>query len=104
MLTVYLLTVVAALVFAARLRRGVVPLVVLGVGALLLGYVLYRTFDPLPEPPFARIALAAALSLLAGIAVALVPELRRRPRRSPLLRVATGSASDQPAASELSLR
>jgi amino acid transporter len=104
MLTVYLLTVVAALVVAARRRRGVVPLVVLGVGALLLGYILYRTFDPLPEPPFARIVLAAALSLLAGIAVALVPGLRRRLRRSPLLRVATGSASDQPAASELSLR
>ena len=87
----YLLTVVAAVVWVWRHRRSPIPLAVLTTGVLVLGYIVFATFDPLPDPPFAQIALVALLSLVAGVVAASVPRVRRRLGGSPLLNV-TGTA------------
>jgi len=85
-LGVYLLTVIAALVLAWRRGRRPVPLIVLSVGVVVLGYVLRDTFSPLPAGPFGVVALAALGSTILGIALALIPSLHRRLRGSELLR------------------
>ena len=82
----YLLTVVAAIAWVWRNGRRPVPMVVLGVGVVVLGYVLYDTFYPLPPAPYDWVALAAGASVLVGTAVALVPSVRCRLAASPLLR------------------
>lgn len=49
----YFLTVVTAAVWVARHARRVLPMIVLSVGVLVLGGVLYDTFHPFPLPPTA---------------------------------------------------
>jgi amino acid transporter len=86
---VYLLTVIAALVLVWRRGRRPIPLMILGLGVGVLAYVLYDTFVPLPAGPFRVVALAAACSVVAGVALALIPRMRRRLGRSELLRAAS---------------
>jgi amino acid transporter len=81
----YFLTVVAALVWAARHVRRVLPLVVLGVGVLVLALVLYDTFHPFPPAPFSWIVVSAAVSVVAGVVLGRLPRTRERLARSPLL-------------------
>jgi amino acid transporter len=81
----YLLTVIAALSWVWQRDRRPAPLVVLGVGVGVLGYVLYDTFVPFPPAPFDWIVTAAVLSALAGVVFAVIPPVRRRLRHSPLL-------------------
>jgi amino acid transporter len=85
-LVVYLLTVLAALVMAWRRGRHAVPLTILSIGVLVLGYVLRETFTPLPTGPFQFVAVAALASLAVGIAIALVPSVHRRLAGSSLLK------------------
>lgn len=85
MIVAYLLTVIAAIVWAWRRHRRPVPLAVLTVGVTVLGYVLYDTFVPFPAAPFSWIIAAAGGSLAAGVGLAAAPIIRRRLARSPLL-------------------
>jgi hypothetical protein len=53
----------------------------------VLGYVLKDTFAPLPAAPFSWDALAAGITLAAGIVLPFVyPPLRRGIANSPLLK------------------
>lgn len=74
----YAMTVLAALVSAIRTVRSPVPIGVLLVGLVVIGYVLYRTFVPFPPAPFGAIVMVAAASLAVGVFVALMPGVRRR--------------------------
>jgi hypothetical protein len=85
-LVVYLLTVIAALGLIWGRGRRPLPLAILAVGVLVLGYVLRDTFTPLPAGPFRWVAIAAVISLLVGIGFTLIPDVHRRLRASPLLR------------------
>ncbi len=85
-LVVYLLTVIAALVFVWRRGRRPLPLATLAVGVVVLGYVLRDTFSPLPAGPFGVVAVGAAGGLAAGIVIAMVPAVGRRLESSELLR------------------
>ena len=85
-LVVYLLTVIAALVFVWRRGRRPLALAILSVGVVVLGYVLRDTFSPLPAGPFGVVALAALAGLVVGVAIALVPAVGRRLESSQLLR------------------
>ena len=82
----YLLTVIAAIAWVWRNGRRAVPMVVLSVGVLVLGYVLYDTFNPFPPAPYDWVVLAAGLSTAIGVALAFVPRVRARLGASPLLR------------------
>jgi amino acid transporter len=94
----YTLVVAAAIVFAVRRRMSAVTILVLLAGLAVLGYVVKDTFIPLPSAPYRWDALAAAISLIAGIALPLaIPGLRRGIRTSPLLRA--GAIALLPAAS-----
>lgn len=84
----YLLTVVAAFVWVWRHRRRPAPLVALGVGAGILGYVLYDTFVPFPPAPFDWIVWTGAGSALVGVVITLVPAAYRRLGSSELLHAA----------------
>jgi len=86
-LAAYLMTVIAALAWTWRTRRRPLPLAILTAGAVILGYVLYRTFSPFPAAPFGWVVLGAAASAAAGVGILLVPGLLPRMRRSPLLAV-----------------
>ncbi len=92
MIVAYLLTVVAAIAWIWRRDRRPLPLIVLGVGVGVLGYVLYDTFVPLPSSPFGWVIGAAGASLAAGVALAAVPVVRSRLHASPLLRTYRRSA------------
>lgn len=81
----YLMTVVAATVWIWRRDRRPVPLAVLSVGVVVLGYVLYDTFFPLPPAPFDWVLAAAGVVLTAGICISAVPTTRSRLSASPLL-------------------
>lgn len=81
----YLLTVVAAVVWVWRHGRSIVPLGVLAVGAGVLGYVLYDTFVPFPPAPFNYVVPAAGASAVLGVAIAVIPQVRRRLAHSALL-------------------
>lgn len=85
LLVAYAMTVIGALVSAWRTERRALPLVVLAVGIVVMGYVLYRTFHPLPESPFDRLVIAGAISLALGVAATAVPYVRRALRRSAVL-------------------
>jgi len=87
-LVVYLLTVIAALVLVWRGGRRPIPLVILTLGVLVLGYVLRDTFSPLPAGPFRAVALAALGSIVLGIVVTLIPSVHGRLRSSALLNAA----------------
>jgi amino acid transporter len=94
-LAAYLMTVIAALAWTWRTGRRPLPLAVLAVGAIVLGYVVYRTFAPFPPSPFRWVVLASAASAAAGAAILLVPGVLARLRRSQLLAVT--AAATRPA-------
>jgi amino acid transporter len=81
----YLLTVIAALAWVLRSDRRPVPVIVLAVGVVVLGYVAYDTFNPVPTSPFGTIVAVAGASALAGVVVSVLPGVRRRLAGSPLL-------------------
>jgi amino acid transporter len=82
----YLLTVIAAIAWVWRHGRRAVPLTVLGIGAGVLGYVLYDTFHPFPPAPFNWVVLAAGIATALGAGLALLPRVRGRLADSTLLR------------------
>lgn len=84
----YLLTVVAAIAWVWRRDRRPFPLVVLSVGVGVLGYVLYDTFVPFPAAPFDWIIATAVASVVFGVGFTMIPAVRHRLARSPLLRAA----------------
>ena len=99
----YILVVIAAIIFTIRRRMAPVKTVLLLIGLAVLGYVVKATFAPFPAPPYSWDALAAGITLAAGIVLPLAyPPLRRGIRESPLLKAganallgAPGSATDQ---------
>jgi len=99
----YILVVIAAIIFTIRRRMSPVKTVILVIGLAVLGYVVKATFAPFPAPPYSWDALAAGITLAAGIVLPLAyPPLRRGIRESPLLKAganallgAPGSATDQ---------
>jgi|SRR5215475_1191101 len=99
----YILVVIAAIIFTIRRRMAPVKTVLLLIGLAVLGYVVKTTFAPLPAPPYSWDALAAGITLVAGIVLPFAyPPLRRGIRESPLLKAgasallgAPGSATDQ---------
>ncbi|HET9073553.1 MAG TPA: APC family permease [Solirubrobacteraceae bacterium] len=94
----YLLTVIAAAVFVWRHGRRPLPLIALGVGTIVLAYVLYDTFHPFPAPPFDGDVWAALASVAVGMLIALIPAVHRRIATSELLRAAGGGRiAGQPA-------
>ena len=86
------MTVIAAFVWAWRTDRRPVPLGILAIGVGALGYILDKTFVPLPAAPFDLVLLAAVASVLLGAATLLAPGPRGRLRQSALLAVTTGAA------------
>lgn len=86
-LLAYAMTVLAALVWVLRRAPRPVPVTVLSAGLVVIGFVLYKTFVPLPPYPFNRVVISAALSVLVGAAFLLLPGRYRRLASSDLLRV-----------------
>jgi len=83
----YILVVIAAIIFTVRRRMSPVKTVILVIGLAVLGYVAKDTFAPLPAAPFNWDALAAGITLAAGIVLPLAyPPLRRGIANSPLLK------------------
>ena len=83
----YILVVIAAIIFTIRRRMAPVKTVILLIGLGVLGYILKDTFVPLPAAPFRWDALAAGISLVAGITLPFAyPPVRRGIRTSPLLK------------------
>jgi len=91
-LAAYLMTVLAALAWTWRTGRRPLPLAILTAGAVVLGYVLYRTFTPFPASPFGWAVLAGAASAATGAAILLIPGVLARMRRSRLLAVTATAA------------
>jgi amino acid transporter len=89
----YLLTVLAAIAWVWRHGRRTVPTAVLSVGAGVLVYVLYDTFDPFPSAPFDWVVLAAGLATATGAVLAVVPRFRARLAGSALLGAARRTPS-----------
>ena len=84
----YILVVIAAIIFTIRRHMAPVKTAILVVGLAVLGYILKDTFAPLPAAPFRGDALAAGITLAAGIVLPLAyPPVRRGIRNSPLLKV-----------------
>ncbi len=84
----YILVVIAAIIFTVRRRMARVKTVILLIGLAVLGYILKDTFAPLPAAPFSWDALAAGITLAAGIILPLAhPPVRRGIVNSPLLKV-----------------
>jgi amino acid transporter len=76
---VYLLVVVAAVVFCWRWERKPVHFVVLGIGVVVMGYIVKDSVYPVPAYPLTRAMYAALATFGLGIAlVAGFPPLRRR--------------------------
>jgi len=93
----YILVVVAAIIFTIRRRMSPIKTVILVIGLAVLGYVVKGTFAPLPATPFDWDALAAGITVAAGIILPLVyPPLRRGIRNSPLLKVGASALLDRP--------
>jgi amino acid transporter len=83
----YILVVAAAIIFTVRRRMSPAKTVILLIGLAVLGYVVKDTFIPIPAAPFGWVALAAAITLVLGIALPFVyPPLWRGIRDSPLLK------------------
>jgi amino acid transporter len=99
----YILVVIAAIIFTIRRRMSPVKTVILVIGLAVLGYVVKATFVPFPAPPYSWDALAAGITLAAGIVLPFAyPPLRRGIRESPLLKAgasallgAPGSTADR---------
>jgi len=76
---VYLLVVVAAIVFCWRWERKPIHFVVLIIGAVVMGYVVKDTLYPVPAYPLNWSMYAALFTLLVGTLVGTAsPALRRR--------------------------
>jgi hypothetical protein len=98
-----LAAVIAAIIFTIRRCMSPVKTVILLAGLAVLGYVLKDTFIPLPAAPFNWDAIAAGITLAAGIVLPLAyPPLRRGIRESPLFKAGAsallgppGSATDR---------
>jgi hypothetical protein len=74
-----------------------VTTVILLIVLAVLGYVVKGSFVPLPAAPYNRDALAAGITLAAGIALPFVyPPLRRGIRNSPLLKVGASALLERP--------
>ena len=83
----YILVVIAAIIFTIRRRMAPVKTVILLIGLGVLGCILKDTFVPLPAAPFSWDALAAGITLVAGIVLPLAyPPVRRGVANSPLLK------------------
>ena len=83
----YTLVVIAAIIFTIRRRMARAKTAILLIGLAVLGYVLKDTFVPLPAAPFSWDALAAGITLAAGIVLPFAyPPLRRGIANSPLLK------------------
>jgi amino acid transporter len=86
-IAVYILVVAAAIIFTIRRRMAPIKTVILVIGLAVLGYIVKDTFAPFPPPPYRWDALAAGITLAAGIALPFAyPPLRRGIRNSPLLK------------------
>jgi hypothetical protein len=93
----YILVVIAAIIFTIRRRMAPVKTVILLVGLAVLGYIVKATFVPFPAPPYSWDALAAGITLAAGIALPLAyPPLRRGIANSPLLRAGASALLGTP--------
>jgi amino acid transporter len=98
----YILVVIAAIIFTIRRRMSPIKTVILLIGLAILGYVGKDTFVPFPAAPYSWDALAAGITLAAGIALPFVyPPLRHGIQDSPLLKVSAttllGKTDRQPA-------
>ena len=83
----YILVVAAAIIFTVRRRMSPVKTAILLIGLAILGYVVKDTFAPIPAAPFNWVALAAGITVMAGIALPFAyPPLQRGIRNSPLLK------------------
>jgi amino acid transporter len=92
----YILVVAAAIIFTVRRRMSPAKTVVLLIGLAVLGYVVKDTFIPIPAAPFDWDALAAAITLVLGIALPFVyPPLWHGIRDSPLLKAGAGALLGQ---------
>jgi amino acid transporter len=96
-ITAYTLVIIAAIIFTIRRRMSPVTTVILLIGLAVLGYVVKGTFAPLPAAPYNWDALAAAITVAAGIILPFVyPPLRRGIRNSPLLKVGADALFERP--------
>ena len=83
----YILVVAAAIIFTVRRRMSPVKTAILLIGLAILGYVVKDTFAPIPAAPFNWVALAAGITVMAGIALPFAyPPLQRGILNSPLLK------------------
>jgi hypothetical protein len=74
-----------------------VKTVILLVGLAVLGYIVKATFVPFPAPPYSWDALAAGITLAAGIVLPLAYlPLRRGIANSPLLRAGASALLGRP--------
>jgi amino acid transporter len=97
----YILVVIAAIIFPVRRRMAPAKTVILLIGLAVLGYILKDTFVPLPAAPFSWDALAAGITLAAGIVLPLgYPPVRRGIRNSPLLKAGASALLGTRPASE----
>ena len=93
----YILVVAAAVIFTIRRRVSPVKTAILLIGLAVLGYVVKDTFIPIPAAPFSWDALAAGITLAAGIALPFAyPPLRRGIGNSPLLKVGASALLGYP--------
>lgn len=81
----YFMTVVAALVWLVRTRGHWASALVLGVGVVVLGVVVFDTFHPFPPAPFNWVVGVAGASVLVGVVIARTRSVRGRFASSPLL-------------------
>lgn len=84
-LSVYLLTCIAGLVYAFRRHRPPLMLTALA-GVAVLGVVIKYSVVPIPAYPFDRLLVAAAVTLAGAVAVAALPSYRRRLMAAPTFR------------------
>lgn len=90
---VYLMTVIAAFAWTWRTDRRPVPLTILAIGVGLLGYILDKTFLPLPPAPFNLVLIAASGSVILGVAMLGIPAVRARLTLSALLAATSSDAT-----------
>jgi amino acid transporter len=84
-ITVYLLTSMAALVWSIRRgRASAVRVVGLLAAIAVMAYIIKGTVYPIPQAPFDRCIYAAGITIVAGVALLLVPKLRASLSRSPV--------------------